>query len=146
MKTKYCSRCDTDKPVDEWQKNAATKSGLQSYCRECMNSFIGEDDHHKGHTVYKLTNKLTGDTYIGSTTLSLRKRLWKHISESRIGKQSNLYQLMRVNDQSDQWHMEALVAYAYGDLDTQELRLLEQNYIEELNPTLNMNAACKEIV
>ena len=36
MEFKYCARCDTDKPLDEFGKNAARKDGLQTYCKTCM--------------------------------------------------------------------------------------------------------------
>lgn len=34
---KYCKKCDTTKPVDEFHKSAAKKDGLTLYCRQCNN-------------------------------------------------------------------------------------------------------------
>ena len=32
---KYCNRCDTTKPVSEFNKNAKNKDSLAYYCRQC---------------------------------------------------------------------------------------------------------------
>ena len=37
--TKYCSRCDTDKPVSEFSKNKNTKDGLAYYCKTCYSKY-----------------------------------------------------------------------------------------------------------
>lgn len=34
---KYCPKCDSTKPIDDWAKNKGSKDGLQSYCKECLN-------------------------------------------------------------------------------------------------------------
>lgn len=33
---KYCARCDTTKPMSEFNKSKAKKDGLQSSCRPCI--------------------------------------------------------------------------------------------------------------
>jgi len=35
MTTKLCRKCDTDKPLDQFNKNKAKNDGLQSMCRGC---------------------------------------------------------------------------------------------------------------
>lgn len=34
---KYCSKCDTLKPLSEYSANKSSKSGTQSYCKPCNN-------------------------------------------------------------------------------------------------------------
>ena len=36
MKTKYCPKCDTVKPVTAFTKHARTKDNLQPYCQSCQ--------------------------------------------------------------------------------------------------------------
>lgn len=38
-KTKRCPKCGQVKPFSEFYKSAASKSGLQSYCKDCANHF-----------------------------------------------------------------------------------------------------------
>ena len=35
METKKCTKCGQEKPVSEFNKSAASKDGLQNYCKEC---------------------------------------------------------------------------------------------------------------
>lgn len=35
MSSKYCPRCNTTKPLDQWSKNHARKDGLQTMCKAC---------------------------------------------------------------------------------------------------------------
>ena len=34
---KICSKCNTEKPTDQFNRDKTKKDGLQSYCRECGN-------------------------------------------------------------------------------------------------------------
>ena len=36
---KRCPRCETVKPRADWNRNTASATGLQAYCRECQKSF-----------------------------------------------------------------------------------------------------------
>lgn len=38
--TKHCSKCDTDKPLSAFTKNAKSADGKCRYCRDCMNAYI----------------------------------------------------------------------------------------------------------
>lgn len=38
-KLKKCSKCGRELPVSEFWKNASTKDGLQTYCKECGNVY-----------------------------------------------------------------------------------------------------------
>ena len=35
---KHCSRCDTEKPIDDFSRDSREKDGLRRYCRECGSS------------------------------------------------------------------------------------------------------------
>jgi NMD protein affecting ribosome stability and mRNA decay len=37
--TKKCTRCGREKTLDHYQNNAASKDGLQSWCRECIRTY-----------------------------------------------------------------------------------------------------------
>lgn len=37
--TKYCRRCDTTKPLDEFGVNRNARDGLTAYCRSCLNTY-----------------------------------------------------------------------------------------------------------
>lgn len=49
---KYCKRCDTTKPVSEFNKRADTKDGLGYSCRQC-NSQAGKEHYEKNKERYK---------------------------------------------------------------------------------------------
>lgn len=36
METKKCSSCGNELPISQFHKNAATKDGLQPYCKACI--------------------------------------------------------------------------------------------------------------
>lgn len=36
MRTKWCSKCKTSKPVSEFNKSKKEKDGLQYWCKDCM--------------------------------------------------------------------------------------------------------------
>ena len=36
METKVCARCGRELPVEEFNKHAKSKDGLQPYCKECQ--------------------------------------------------------------------------------------------------------------
>lgn len=36
METKKCPSCGNELPISQFYKNAATKDGLQSYCKACL--------------------------------------------------------------------------------------------------------------
>jgi hypothetical protein len=39
METKLCTKCDKEKPVDEFNKNKARKDGLATMCRQCWKAY-----------------------------------------------------------------------------------------------------------
>ena len=103
--TKVCITCKEDKPLDQFSKLSIAKDGKQSSCKECnkivnanfrknrpkyqkkyYHTEVGRANKIKalnkswdslGAGVYKVTNKHTGEIYIGSSTqLNRRKTEW----------------------------------------------------------------------
>jgi hypothetical protein len=140
---KHCPRCDEDVHVDHFQKNSSKKDGLQGYCKPCMNSYIGSSDLQKGAKIYVLRNKKTGEQYVGSTTKTVRKRLWNHMSAANAGGTSRLYRCMQVFNDTSLWDIRAVEFVETGD--REELREREQSWIDELSPVLNTHNAIREV-
>ena len=42
MKTKFCYKCKTEKPIAEFNKDRSNKGGLQKRCRKCDNQYRRE--------------------------------------------------------------------------------------------------------
>jgi len=36
---KFCTKCSSEKPIEEFRKNRSTKDGLQSWCKSCQNDY-----------------------------------------------------------------------------------------------------------
>ena len=54
MKTKKCSRCGIEKPVEEFCKSKGSKDGRQYYCKECANQTNKEYFHSKKGLISKI--------------------------------------------------------------------------------------------
>ncbi len=39
MGQKYCGKCDTVKPIDDFGKSQNRKNGIQDYCKPCLNAY-----------------------------------------------------------------------------------------------------------
>lgn len=76
--------------------------------------------------VYLLT--IDGETYVGSTTNSLNKRLYQHRTHSYLGELLGTAKSVKIEE------LERATKPS-------ELRELEQKWIETLSPTINKNAA-----
>ena len=93
--------------------------------------------------VYKIYNKLNPEEfYIGSTIQSLTRRFLHH-KRSDMKLKSKLYKLMKENE-FDNFDIELLCCYEDCENKTQ-LRKLEQEFIDELKPSINKyRAYCSE--
>lgn len=87
--------------------------------------------------VYKLTNKETGDFYIGST-VDLTRRIKEHFNS---GKTTN--KILRAA--IDEYGRECFQVEIIEDCATENLRERETFYIKTLNPTYNRNQDAVEI-
>lgn len=50
---KKCTRCQIEKPTEEFRKNRSRKDGLQSACGECHNKYTQR--HYKNNKAYYVT-------------------------------------------------------------------------------------------
>ena len=83
--------------------------------------------------VYKLYNDLDNEFYIGSTIQTPHIRFIKHKNDSKRFT-NKLYKKIK-SQGVNHWFVESLQIYENIDID--ELRLKEQEYIDKLNPQLN---------
>lgn len=89
--------------------------------------------------IYLITNVVTGDTYVGSTTSPIKKRWYQHISAARSGKTTAVATNIR------EWGEECFEIKVIHDcLPGEDKRELENYYLDEYAPTLNHNLAKKD--
>ena len=50
MKTKVCTTCNIEKPLESFAKNPQKKDGLNYKCKECQNKYLKE--HYKNNKQY----------------------------------------------------------------------------------------------
>lgn len=58
METKVCSKCGRELPRSEFYRNANTKDGLQSCCKDCSNKMATESHRRKTAKVKAQLEKL----------------------------------------------------------------------------------------
>ena len=87
--------------------------------------------------IYKITNSIDDEVYVGSTTQDLNKRLAKHCSNLRHQKTGKIYDHMRTHG-VDAFKIELIENFACND--QKELRLKEGEWIRKLG-TLNLKMA-----
>lgn len=53
MKTKICTKCGIEKPLDQFAKNSSKHDGLSPQCKECKHKYY--DEYYKKHKseIYK---------------------------------------------------------------------------------------------
>ena len=87
--------------------------------------------------VYKIYYADAPDAiYIGSTKLTLARRMTEHRAAAKKGKTSLIYTTMRVKGINNFQYV-LLDSFLVSNVDEQ--RMFEQTYIETLKPTLNTN-------
>ena len=86
--------------------------------------------------VYKITNTVTGDFYIGSSN-DVKRRCTEHKCPSRWKQHPNnpMYQDMR------KYGTDSFVFEILAEVEADKLKEAEQQFIETLNPTYNSNRA-----
>ncbi len=87
--------------------------------------------------IYKVYNDIDDDLYIGSTTQTPSHRLSNHKLKSKTMSQSLLHVKMRLIG-SEHFFIEVIEQYTYIGDKTEQF-ILEQDWIDILQPTLNQN-------
>ncbi len=93
-------------------------------------------DHYKNGKIYKLVNDVDDAIYVGSTCLTLPKRMYNHKqAANRPATKRRVY--MRLNAVG--WeHVHIILIETYQCETKQALLSRERHWIDELHPTLNM--------
>lgn len=84
--------------------------------------------------IYKITNTVNGNFYIGQTVNSIDKRWWYHVKDSKRGKPWSICKAIKKYG-PENFTRELLAEASTRD----ELDALEIKYISELKPKYNMN-------
>jgi len=83
--------------------------------------------------IYKITNKITNDFYVGSA-VNFNNRKWGHISSLRKNKHKNIF----VQNSWNKYGEDAFIFEVIEVVDRKEnLIIREQHWIDELQPTFN---------
>jgi len=146
---KKCTKCGEILPLKEFGSNKSNKDKLQHYCKQCQNSFskqwkqankeyvqeyqkqwLQQFDSKYIYTIHDINGHIV---YVGTTT-NIYKRCNQHITGN-----SNISEYMVKNE----W-----LAIKYiklnNSINNNELRYIEQCFIDEFDPMVNINNACIE--
>ena len=85
--------------------------------------------------IYRITNTITNDCYVGQTIQPLRNRFAQHLRESKRGSPSHFHRAIRKYG-NDTFTYEQLEEVA----DTDDINERECFWISQLSPTYNMTA------
>lgn len=88
METKYCPRCETNLPVQEFYKNKAKKDGLQVQCKSCIKGFVKTSYYRYRESRLETTRiwkaNWRAERYGAKSTLTVKE--WLEILNSYEGK------------------------------------------------------------
>lgn len=82
--------------------------------------------------IFQITNMATGDSFIGCTTNSLKKRWWQILAAARAGDKGLLYDNIRIYGESV-FVLDIIKECNHND----ESKELLKHYISQFEPTLN---------
>lgn len=78
---KLCTRCNTEKPVDNFYKQAVSKDGLQRFCKSCANEF-SKTSEKKNQAKYRKIRKGVLDRFRAEVKEYKASRGCEHCGES----------------------------------------------------------------
>ena len=78
---KLCTRCNMEKSVDLFYKQARSKDGLQRFCKSCANEF-SKASEKKNHAKYRKIRKGVRDRFINEMREYKAERGCQHCGES----------------------------------------------------------------
>lgn len=91
-----------------------------------------EKHGHPAGRVFEIINKLTGDNYIGHTTMPIKKRMYQVITAANTGKKGLLYDAVR------QYGKEQFVINILHECSFEEdVVTKEREFVVKLSPSLN---------
>lgn len=90
-------------------------------------------EKQKGGVIYKITNKIDGKFYIGSTN-NLIKRYYTHINHIRTNKNSCIKLIRAVNKHGEENFKFEIIC----ECSTEEVLKFEQKYLDSLKPHYNV--------
>lgn len=85
--------------------------------------------------IYKITNNINGDFYIGKTIKTLEQRMWKHVYLTSKGSKTKLHNAMRKYGSENFSIISISSNISEENLNREEIR-----FIFELNPHYNMTS------
>ena len=144
IKTKRCSKCGRELPVDNFYKDNRTTDGLYCDCKECHGKIAKKyieankdivnqkkrkfKSKFKGRYVYIIQNKNNEIVYVGQTS-NYYNRLMRHLSRS-VDSTKELFD-------SDEWGSIKYLDVSGLVENDMELKVLENMLIELYEPKLN---------
>ena len=140
IKTKKCSKCGRELPIDNFYKDNRTKDGLYSNCKECHSKYQQTNKQHynqyqkeynkqfTGYYVYIILDKQDNVAYVGETT-NYYKRLCRHLS----GGVDSTKELFANND----WYCIKYLDVSDIVENDLELKSMENELIELYEPRCN---------
>lgn len=145
QKTIKCSKCGETKSTTQFNKEAKSKTGYQSYCVSCKKDIHSEYmKSNKSSLIYRIVNPL-GDTYIGSTQRLLHLRFTTHRADYNRHLKYGTEKFPILYKSFDKWGIDAhtfeLVA-DLGNISSEDLRNIESKMIIALKKngkSLNVN-------
>lgn len=93
-------------------------------------------------SIYKIENILTGDVYVGSTSVKVERRWSNHLSDLRCGRHPNLLLQLHAD-------LMGLACFKFTKIKTckkEQKTYWEAVYIEQLNASYNIKLNKKELV
>ena len=78
---KMCKRCNIEKPVAQFYKQASSKDGLQRFCKSCANEF-SKISEHKNQPKYRAIRQGVRDRFVEEMRAYKAERGCQHCGEA----------------------------------------------------------------
>lgn len=78
--TKHCPRCDTTKPLSDFNKNAARPDGKCTFCRDCMKAYYKSHYERNKDGILKHKAKFFQEN---KGRIKLQQRIYKIFTRAR---------------------------------------------------------------
>ena len=132
METRHCRKCGKLKPLIEFNKDKSRSLGYTYYCKPCHQERVNQFHNSWGSGIYQVLNKITNEFYIGQSN-QLRRRKCEHFTLNKTEGVASPLLDNNIRHYGKQNFKFIILKKCLVD----ELEQLEQQYIQELKPTLN---------